>query len=65
MQEALNGMDPHDREVLILRHFEDLSNAEAAQVLGIKPSAAVKRYDGALKRLKDECQGMPGGIEGI
>ena len=65
VQEALNSMDPNDREVLILRHFEELSNAEAAQVLGIKPSAAVNRYVRALKRLKDVFQGMPGGIEGI
>jgi len=65
VQEALNSMDPHDREVLILRHFEELSNAEAAHVLGIKPSAAVNRYVRALKRLKDVFQGMPGGIEGI
>jgi RNA polymerase sigma-70 factor (ECF subfamily) len=65
VQEALNGMDAHDREVLVLRHFEELSNAEAAQVLGIKPSAAVNRYVRALKRLKDVFQGMPGGIEGI
>jgi RNA polymerase sigma-70 factor (ECF subfamily) len=65
VQEALNGMDPQDREVLILRHFEELSNAEAAQVLGIKPSAAVNRYVRALRRLKDVFQGLPGGIEGI
>ena len=65
VQEALNSMDPHDREVLILRHFEELSNAETAQVLGIKPSAAVNRYVRALKRLKDVFQGMPGGIEGV
>lgn len=65
VQEALNSMDPHDREVLILRHFEELSNAEAAQVLEIKPSAAVNRYVRALKRLKDVFRGMPGGIEGI
>jgi RNA polymerase sigma-70 factor (ECF subfamily) len=65
VQEALNSMDPHDHEVLILRHFEELSNAEAAQILGIKPSAAVNRYVRALKRLKDVFQGMPGGIEGI
>ena len=65
VQEALNSMDPHDREVLILRHFEELSNAEAAEVVGIKPSAAVNRYVRALKRLKDVFQGMPGGIEGI
>jgi RNA polymerase sigma-70 factor (ECF subfamily) len=65
VQEALNSMDPNDREVLILRHFEDLSNAEAAQVLGIKPTAAVNRYVRALKRLKDVFQAMPGGLEGI
>src|SRR5262245_8311942 len=65
VQEALNSMDAHDREVLILRHFEELSNAETAQVLGIKPSAAVNRYVRALKRLKDVFQGMPGGIEEI
>src|SRR5262245_62374660 len=65
VQEALNGMDPHDREVLILRHFEELSNAEAAQVLGIKPSAAVNRYVRALKRLKGVFPGMPGGIGGV
>jgi RNA polymerase sigma factor (sigma-70 family) len=64
--ERMSGcMDAQDREVLILRHFEELSNAEAAQVLGIKPSAAVNRYMRALKRLKDVFQGMPGGIEGI
>jgi RNA polymerase sigma-70 factor (ECF subfamily) len=65
VQEALNGMNPQDREVLILRHFEELNNSETAQVLGIKPSAAVNRYVRALKRLKDVFQGMPGGIEGI
>jgi RNA polymerase sigma-70 factor (ECF subfamily) len=65
IQQALNSMDPNDREVLILRHFEELSNAETAEVLGIKPSAAVNRYVRALKRLKDVLQGMPGGMEGI
>src|SRR5262245_16133144 len=65
VQEALNGMDGHDREVLVLRHFEQLSNSEAAEVLGIKPTAAFNRYVRALKRLKDAFEGMPGGIEGI
>jgi RNA polymerase sigma-70 factor (ECF subfamily) len=53
VQEALNSMDPLDREVLVLRHFEDLSNAEAAHVLGLQESAASKRYVRALKRLKE------------
>jgi RNA polymerase sigma-70 factor (ECF subfamily) len=64
-QQALNSMDPNDREVLILRHFEDLGNAEAAQILGIKPTAAVNRYVRALKRLRDVFQAMPGGTEGL
>jgi hypothetical protein len=52
-----------DREVLILRHFEELTNGEAAQVLGIKPAAAANRYVRALKRLNGVFQGMPGGFE--
>ena len=60
VQEALNGMDPLDREVLALRHFEMLSNAETAQVLGIRKSAASNRYIRALKRLKEILNGMPG-----
>jgi RNA polymerase sigma-70 factor (ECF subfamily) len=59
VQEALNGMDPLDREVLALRHFEMLSNAETAQVLGIKKSAASNRYIRALERLKDVLSGLP------
>jgi RNA polymerase sigma-70 factor (ECF subfamily) len=53
LQEALNSMDPLDREVLTLRHFEHLSNADAAHELGIQDSAASKRYLRALRRLKE------------
>ena len=60
VQEVLNGMDPMDREVLILRHFEMLSNDETAAVLGIKKSAASNRYIRALKRLKDSLAALPG-----
>jgi RNA polymerase sigma-70 factor (ECF subfamily) len=52
LQEALNSMEPLDREVVVLRHFEDLNNAEVAQVLNIRPSAASKRYIRAVQRLK-------------
>jgi RNA polymerase sigma-70 factor (ECF subfamily) len=61
LQEALNSMDPLDREVLVLRHFEQLSPAETAQVLGIKAKAAGMRYLRALKRLKDILVVLPGG----
>jgi RNA polymerase sigma-70 factor (ECF subfamily) len=62
LQEALNSMDPLDREVLALRHFEHLNNAETAQVLGLQESAASKRYIRALQKLKEILSGMPGGI---
>jgi RNA polymerase sigma-70 factor, ECF subfamily len=63
VQEALNGMDPMDREVLVLRHFEMLSNEETAQVLGIKPSAASNRHMRALRRLKEILAEVPGFVD--
>jgi RNA polymerase sigma-70 factor (ECF subfamily) len=65
LQEAVNRLDPLDREVLSLRHFEQLTRAETAKVLGIEESAAAKRYLRALKRLKDTLADMPGGLEGM
>ena len=65
VQEALNSLDPFDREVLALRHFEQLSRAETAEVLGISEDAGAKRYFRALKRLKDVLATMPGGCEGL
>ena len=65
VQEALNALDPVDREILSLRHFEELTAAEAARVLGIEESAAAKRYFRALKRLKEVFATLPGGQGGI
>jgi RNA polymerase sigma-70 factor (ECF subfamily) len=62
LQEALAGMEAADREVLVLRHFEELSNAEAAQVLGVQPGAASQRYYRALKRLRAVLAALPGGL---
>jgi RNA polymerase sigma-70 factor (ECF subfamily) len=59
---ALDAMDPTDREVLALRHFEQLSSAEAGQVLGIQERAAAKRYLRALQRLREILSEMPGGL---
>jgi RNA polymerase sigma-70 factor (ECF subfamily) len=52
LQEALNSMDPIDREVVVLRHFEEMNNIETAAVLGIETAAASKRYLRAIRRLK-------------
>ena len=53
---ALEQMTPIDREVLALRHFEQLSRAEIAEVLGVSDAAAGKRYLRALEKLKSSLQ---------
>jgi RNA polymerase sigma-70 factor (ECF subfamily) len=60
VQEALNGMDAIDREVLALRQVEHLSNDETALVLGLSKSAASNRYIRALRRLKEILSSIPG-----
>ena len=52
LQAALESMDEIDREVLVLRHFEELSNKEVAELLSIGENAASNRYVRALGRLK-------------
>lgn len=53
LADALEQMDAIDREVIVLRHFEELTNQEAAQVLGITKAACSKRYVRALGRLQE------------
>ncbi len=60
LKEALEGMSELDQEVLALRHFEELSNNEAAEVLGIEPKTASVRYFRAVRRLKDVLEKLPG-----
>jgi RNA polymerase sigma-70 factor (ECF subfamily) len=52
LRRALGCLEPIDREVLVLRHLEELSNDEVAQILDLDKYAASKRYLRALKRLK-------------
>ena len=52
VHEALARLDEIDREVLQLRAFEGLENDEVAQVLGLEPGTASKRYGRALLRLR-------------
>ncbi len=54
---ALHRLGDDDRAVLVLRHFEQLTTAEAAAELAITESAAGKRYLRALLKLKDELGG--------
>jgi RNA polymerase sigma-70 factor (ECF subfamily) len=58
-----SGLAENDREVLVMRNLELLSNHEVAQVLGIDPVAASQRYGRALLRLRKLLseQGLGGG----
>jgi RNA polymerase sigma-70 factor (ECF subfamily) len=60
VEQAIEQMDPIDREVLVLRHFEELTNTEVAEVLGIEQKAASIRYIRALRRLKEILAQVPG-----
>ena len=64
VQDALNNMDPTDREVLALKHFEQLSTSEIAEVLGMSKAGAGSRYLRAIKRLKEILSQIPGFMEG-
>jgi RNA polymerase sigma-70 factor, ECF subfamily len=60
VQQALNSMDPIDREVLALKHFEQLSTSEIAEVLGLSKAGAGSRYLRAIKRLREILSQVPG-----
>jgi RNA polymerase sigma-70 factor (ECF subfamily) len=60
LQDTLNAMDPLDREVLTLRHCEQLSNDETATVLNISPAEASEAYVRALKRISVIMASLPG-----
>ena len=60
LTKALEEMDAIDREVLILRHFDELTNNEVAELLGLQKAAASNRYVRALKRLRDILASTPG-----
>jgi len=64
LEVALQGMNENDREVLALRHFEELSNSETARILNMTEQAASARYVRALARLKQVLEVFPGGFDG-
>jgi RNA polymerase sigma-70 factor (subfamily 1) len=60
LEKALDEINEIDREVIALRHFEELTNIETARILGIDPQAASKRYLRALKRMREIFQRITG-----
>ena len=63
VEEAIGEMNPVDQEILALRHFEELSNSEVAEILDIQQKAASIRYVRAIKRLKEILSQVPGFFE--
>jgi RNA polymerase sigma-70 factor (ECF subfamily) len=63
LESALNAMTPIDREVIALRHFEELRNEEVAAALGLTKAAASKRYVRAMLRLKAAIADAPGLVD--
>ena len=57
LEQALNAMDDHDREILALRHFEEMSTEEIAAVVGLTRSGVLKRHTRAVRRLGDAIKG--------
>ena len=57
---TLDAMDDIDREIILMRGFEELSNVEAAESLGLSQNGASNRYVRAMTRLKKELDQIPG-----
>lgn len=62
--DALARLDDEDREIVLLRHFEQLSNSETARALGLSDAAAGMRHLRALRRLRAMLAEVPSAISG-
>jgi RNA polymerase sigma-70 factor (ECF subfamily) len=56
---ALAELEPHDREVLVMRHLEQMETDEIAAALGISAGAVRNRQYRALLRLRAALEGAP------
>jgi RNA polymerase sigma-70 factor (ECF subfamily) len=52
LDSAIAQLDEDDREVILMRHGEQLSNQEVAAALGLSEAAASMRYLRAVRRLR-------------
>ena len=55
---AVEQLEEDDRQIVLLRHFEHLTTAEAAEVLGLSKPAAGMRYLRAMRRLRVLLEGV-------
>src|SRR6516162_919651 len=56
MEQAVAALDEDDREIILMRHYEQLSNQEVAAALGLSEAAASMRHLRALRKLKASLQ---------
>src|SRR6516162_5986240 len=56
---AVAELNEQDREVILMRHAEQLSNQDVATALGLSEAAAAMRYLRAVRRLREAL--LPGG----
>lgn len=59
VQGAIELLDDRDREIILMRHYEQLTNQEIAESLSLTEPAASMRYLRALKRLRKKLDGQP------
>jgi RNA polymerase sigma-70 factor, ECF subfamily len=52
-EDACRELEPQDQEIVVMRHFEQLSNSEVAAALKLSPQAASMRYLRAMRRLRE------------
>lgn len=60
VQTAIASLEPRDRDIILMRHYEQLSNQEIAIALELTEPAASMRYLRALKRLRSKLDQLPG-----
>ncbi|MET0326107.1 MAG: sigma-70 family RNA polymerase sigma factor [Ilumatobacteraceae bacterium] len=58
---AMNGLDADDRTVIALRYFEQLGEAEMAEVLACAPGTVKSRLSRARQRLRQHLEAVPDG----
>ena len=56
VEAAISELDPKDCEIIVMRHYEHLTNQEISQALGLNEPAASMRYMRAIRRLKVTCR---------
>ena len=56
VEQAIAELDEQDRDVILMRHYEHLSNLEIAEILQLTPPAASMRYLRAVRRLRERLQ---------